>query len=57
MLQNGDQCICVEDIPIEKMRFVNDIDEPENCNVTCSGSDEFICGGIESVSIYVASNV
>ena len=54
-MKNGNECFCFEEVPVDEMFFVNDVDESETCNITCSGSNLYICGGGSAYSIYIAS--
>ena len=53
MLKNGNECFCVEEVPFVDLFLTQD--EDNNCNVTCTGSELYNCGGSAFYSIYVAS--
>ena len=52
---NGNECICTEEPPDYSFEYVRDAMEDETCNATCSGSSEHRCGGVNALSVYVAS--
>ncbi len=37
------------------MTLIPKVKEEDFCNVTCSGDDNYLCGGLIAISIYVAS--
>ena len=55
VLKNGNQCYCFEEMPLEDLDFVNDIDEPDHCNISCVGSSNYLCGGAKAYTAYIAS--
>ena len=55
VLKNGNECSCYEEVPVEEIFFVNDVEEFDTCNITCSGSNLYNCGGDSAYSIYIAS--
>ena len=54
-LKNGNECFCFDNIPTKGLLLSNDVEEEDNCNIDCVGSDLYKCGGTTSVSVYVAS--
>ena len=54
---NGNECICTEEPPDYSFEYVRDAMEDETCNATCSGSSEHRCGGVNALSVYVASMI
>ena len=57
MIKNGNECACFEDVPYKSLLLVSDAEEENHCNVVCTGSNLYMCGGGNSVSIYVASKI
>ena len=55
MLINGQECNCYEEIPFVDLQTVPSENETITCSKRCNGADDYVCGGPESVSIYVAS--
>ncbi len=49
----GNQCTCFETIPLDNLQQVR---EDGCCLDPCAGDSNYLCGGTNSVSVYVASN-
>lgn len=48
--QFSSECFCVNDPDRESIdKFIN---EPANCDMTCSGDSDEICGGFNAMSVY-----
>ena len=48
----GDQCICGPSIPYHALYSVPSENETVSCSSMCKGSNEYVCGGPNAVSIY-----
>ena len=48
----GDQCICGSEISYQDLYLVPSENETVTCSSMCKGSDEYICGGPNAISIY-----
>jgi hypothetical protein len=57
VIKNGDECTCYEELPLAKMQMVSSEKESNVCNMTCNGNSNYICGGPNAVSVFVASKV
>lgn len=57
VLKQGEECYCYEDVPFPSLQIVASENETISCSKRCKGADEYICGGPEAVSIYVASKI
>ena len=55
LLKNGNECFCYDETPTKELLLFNDVEEEDQCNIDCVGSDLYKCGGTTSVSVYVAS--
>ena len=55
VLQNGENCYCYENIPFADLQTIPSENETISCSSKCKGGDDYVCGGPEAVSIYVAS--
>jgi len=53
-LFNGTDCICFDVVPLNGLLEVK---EENFCNQTCSGDNHYMCGGLNSVSMFVASKL
>ena len=51
-LMNGSVCYCFDEIPLDLLQAVN---EENFCNSPCSGDSNYNCGGLDSLSLFVAS--
>ena len=52
-IKNGNECYCMKSIIHEKLWYV---EENSNCNMKCKvGESEYLCGGEDSMNVYVAS--
>ena len=58
IIANDETCYCSKDIPYDKLQIVASENETLVCSNVCTGPSlsPYVCGGPESVSIYVASN-
>ena len=54
-MKNGEECYCYENIPYADLQTVPSENETVSCSSYCKGGNDYICGGPEAVSIYVAS--
>ena len=53
-LTNGENCVCFDNLPLDQLLQTQD---DEMCTVPCNGNKNSICGGVNSVSIFVASKI
>ena len=56
-MKNGEDCYCYENIPFADLQVVPSENETISCSSKCKGGDDYLCGGPEAVSIYVASKI
>ena len=54
-IKNGAECACLQNV-FQDLKYV--VDDFSKCNVTCRiGQSEYSCGGLNSISVYVASKL
>lgn len=57
MIKNGQECSCYEDIPLQHLQMSTGKKEAQVCNAMCKGGNDYICGGDNGYSVYVASKI
>ena len=57
LIKNGNELYCYEDIDFAKLQSVPDQNDTLVCSSFCAGGNEYVCGGENAVTIYVASNI
>ena len=56
-LWNGNECVCNDEPPDLTFEYIQDELEDITCNVTCSGAQDYACGGVNAFNFYVASTM
>ena len=57
LIKNGNELYCYEDIDFAKLQSVPDQNDTLVCSSFCAGGNEYVCGGENAVTIYVASKI
>ena len=52
-LTNGEDCLCFDAVPFTNVLLASN--EAEVCSSKCAGNSNYLCGGSNALSIYVAS--
>ena len=56
-LWNGNECVCNDEPPDLTFEYIQDELEDITCNVTCSGAQDYACGGVNAFNFYIASTI